>query len=123
MHRITQHANSRDGDLDHVARSERAHASGRAGGDYVAGEERHHAGNPPDKKSAGINHEGCVAGLANGAVDARFNENVGGIKIGFYVRTNRAESVEALSTGKLNIALLYVARGDIVEARVAKNVG
>src|ERR1700730_14105149 len=115
MHRITQHADADDADVHDVACNQRPHTSGRAGGDYIAGKERHHAGNPANQKGAGINHERRTAGLAHGAVYASFDENVSGIERGFYMRPDRAESVEALDTSKLDIALLNVAGGDVVE--------
>src|SRR6266403_3168377 len=122
MHRITQHSDSSDADLHGIAGDERAYAGGRAGGDYVAGIERHHAGNPADQKSAGVNHERSVTGLADCTVDARFDENACGVEIGLDVRANGAKGVEAFAARELNIAFLYVARGDVVEAGVAKNV-
>ena len=123
MHRITQHSDSGDRDLDGVFVDERADAGGGAGRDDVAGQERHHAGNPTDEKRAGIDHERGAAGLAEIAVDAGFDDDVGGIELGFDVRADGAEGVEAFGAGELDIGFLEVARGDVVGAGVAENVG
>jgi hypothetical protein len=48
MHRITQHANTGDANLDGVAGNERADTGGRAGGDDVAWMQGHHARKPAD---------------------------------------------------------------------------
>src|ERR1700739_4024890 len=123
VHRIAQHSDSGDADLNDVAGDQRAYAGGRTGSDYVAGIERHHAGNPPHQKGARINHQRSAAGLAERGVDASFHENIAGIEIRFNVRTNGAESVEAFAARELYVALLDVAGGDVVQAGVAKNVG
>ena len=123
MHRITQHADSRNADLDSVSGDERTDACGRAGGDDVAGKQGHHAGDPANQEGARINHERGVAGLAHSVVDARFDEDVGGIELGFDVRTDRAKGVEAFTARELHVSLLEVAGSDVIQAGVAENVG
>ena len=123
MHRITQHSDSADGDLDGVFVDEWADARRGAGGDDVAGKERHHARDPADKKRAGIDHQRSAAGLAKVAVNARFDDDVGGIEFGFDVRADRAEGVEAFGARELDVGFLEVACGDVVGAGVAEDVG
>src|SRR5215831_7371477 len=106
MHRITQYADARDCYFDGVANDERAHSRRRAGGDHIPGEQSHHAGNPTNEERHTIDHQGSVAGLADGTVDSRFNNEARRIQIGFYVRANRAKSVEAFAAGKLQVAFL-----------------
>src|SRR5258708_2321557 len=122
VHRITQHSDSDDAEFDSISGDERAHPSGRTGGDHVAGIKRHHSRNPANQKSARINNERSIAGLAQRPVDASFHENVSGIQLGFNVRPDRAERVEAFAARELHVALLDVASSDVVEAGVAENV-
>src|SRR5579859_716915 len=121
-HRITQYANTGNGHFDSVARDERPHARRSACGDHVSGEQRHHAGNPANQERHGINHEGSIAGLADRAVDAGFDDKARRIEHRFDVWADGAKSVEALAARELHIALLQIARGDVVEARVAKQI-
>src|SRR5262245_13342243 len=65
-HRITQYADAGDRDFDRVAGNERPDAGGSTSGDDVAGDQRHHAGNPANQERHGVNHEGGVTGLAAG---------------------------------------------------------
>ena len=122
MHRITQHADARDAHVNGIARDERSDAGWCAGGDHITRMKRHHAGKPTDEKSARVGHEGCVAGLAKRAIHVRFDEDVRGIEIGFDVWAHGAESVKALSASELDVRLLQVAGGDVVEAGVAEHV-
>src|SRR6267378_6805302 len=46
VHRIAQHANTGNTDLDRVSGKERTYPRGRTGGDNVAGHQGHHAGDP-----------------------------------------------------------------------------
>jgi hypothetical protein len=123
MHRITQHADSGDRDLNSVTRGERTDTRGRTRGYDVAGEERHHAGDPADEERAGIDHERGAAGLAQVVIHARFDDDVGGVECGLDVRADRAKGVEAFGAGELHVGLLEVARGDIVGTGVAEDVG
>ena len=123
MHRITQHADSGDGNLDGIFCEERADAGRGAGGNDVAGEQGHHAGDPADEERAGIDHERGAAGLAEFVVDAGFDDDVRGVEFGFDVRADGAKSVEAFGAGELDVGFLEVARGDVVGAGVAEDVG
>jgi hypothetical protein len=123
MHWITQHPNSGDGDLDGVVGDQRTNARRCACGDEVAGKEGHHVGNPANQEGDGKSHERSIGGLAELAVDATFHEGVRGVELRFNVRANGAESVKALGAGKLHVGFLEVARGYVVEAGVAENVG
>src|SRR5436190_13110088 len=123
MHRITQHANSGDGDFNDIASDQGADTRRRAGSDDVARKKRHHARNPANEKGDGINHQRGLAGLAESAVDVRFDMQAGGIEIGFDMRANGTERIEAFAAGELYVALLEVARSDVVEAGVAEKEG
>src|SRR5712671_2763953 len=123
MHRITQHSDSGNTDFDSVSGKDRSHAGGRSGGNNIAGVESHHARDPADQKCARINHQRSITGLPDHAIDARLDKHIGWIKLGFDVRPNRAERVEAFTAGKLHITLLDVAGSDIVEAGITKNEG
>src|SRR6266478_7027798 len=118
MHRIAQHSDTGNADLNHVAGNERADASRRSSGDDIARHQRHHAGDPAYKKCGRTDHQRSSAGLPSRAVDVRLYEDVRWIEIGFDVRADRAKSIETLSACELDIAFLQVARGDVVEAGV-----
>src|SRR5207237_520820 len=115
LHRIAQYANPGNSDFYAVTSGQRADARGGAGSDDVAGKKRHHAGNPADEKRHRINHQRGFAGLAQRAVDVRLDMEAGRIEVRFDVRTDRTKSVEAFAAGKLHVALLQIARGDVVE--------
>src|SRR5438045_5347182 len=102
MHRIAQHANAGDPHLDDIAIHERTDASGRTGGNQVAGLQRHHAGNPTHEKCRRIDHERSVARLPGFTVYQRFNEEIVRPQFGFDVRTHRTESIEALGACELH---------------------
>src|SRR5207302_10483097 len=63
VHRITQHADSGDGDFDRIARDQRADARRRAGGDAVAWQQRPHARNPAEQNGRGTTQAAGLAGL------------------------------------------------------------
>jgi len=122
MHRITQHANTFNADLDDIAGDERANTCGGAGGDQVARIKSHHARDPADEERDGVNHQRSVAGLTEGPVDAGFDKDVQRMELGCDMRTNGTKGVKALGARELPVALLNVAGGYIVEASVAKQV-
>src|SRR6267154_1284897 len=123
MHRITQHSDSANTDFDSVSGDDRSHAGGRSGGNNIARVESHHARDPADQKCARINHQRSITGLPDHAIHARLHKNIGWIKVGFDVRPNWAKRIEAFAASELHIALLNVARSDIVETRIAENEG
>src|SRR5271157_375129 len=123
MHRIAQHANTRHGDFHGVSRNERADSRGCAAGNQVAGEQGHHARNPADQEGYGIDHEGGVARLAAFAIDVGLDQDVARIELRFDMRSGGAKRVKALGASELHIALLEIARGNIVHAGVAQDVG
>src|SRR5215467_39719 len=63
-HRITQYTDSGNRNFHRVTGNQGADARGSAGGNHIAREQRHHAGNPANQESDGINHKGSVARLA-----------------------------------------------------------
>src|SRR5258708_20800179 len=97
VHRIAQHANTRNADLDRVAGNKRTDASGRAGGDDVAGHQHHHAGNPANKKRRRIGHQRGDAGLAAYALDVSLRPDIPWIQTGFRGRADSAESIKTLA--------------------------
>src|SRR5712664_853371 len=123
VHRIAQHANTGNTDLDRVASNERPDASGRTRGDDIAGHQGHHPGDPADKIRGRISHRRGDAGLPAPAVDVSLDEEAGRVESGLNVRTDGAESIETLGASELNIAFLKVARGDVVEAAITHHEG
>jgi hypothetical protein len=123
VHRITQHADAINADLNDIADNERADTSWSAGGDEVARIEGHHARDPTDEERDGIDHQGSAAGLTARAVDMRFDEDIGGIELSLDIRANRAKGIKAFGARELGVAFLNVASGNVVEAGVAKKMG
>src|SRR6266852_5553472 len=123
MHRIAQRANAGDADFHDVSSGERADASRRASGDHVAWEERHHTRNITHQKSDGIDHERGATRLEAGAVYVRFDEHIRRIKLRLDVRADGTKGVKALGAGELDVTLLEIAGGDVVEAGIAQEVG
>ncbi len=120
MHRIAQHANTCDVDFNGIAGDEWTDSGGSAGGDQIAGIKSHHARNPADEESRGINHKRSIAGLAALPIHKAFDENVSGIESSFDVGADWAERVETFRTGKLDITFLPVEGSDNVEASVTE---
>ena len=60
--------------------------------------------------------------LADFAVDARFEGEVGGVEVGDDPGTERRERVEAFAARELNVAPLEIARGHVVGAGIAEHV-
>src|SRR5215467_13937118 len=106
VHRTTQYTDARNSYFDGVAGDKRSHPGGSAGGDHISGQQSHHAGNPTDQKKHRINHQRSVAGLPDGSIDARFDDEARRIEIGFDVRTNRAKGVKTFASCKLHVAFL-----------------
>ena len=73
------------------------------------------------RNAHGIGHQRRAAGLASLAVDAAFDEDIGGIELRFEVRTDRAEGVESFGARELDVGFLKVTSGDVVDAGVAEN--
>src|SRR5271170_574737 len=120
---IAERADSANADFDDVARSQRAHTRGRAGGDYVAGFERHHLRDEADYNINGKDHFLRVSRLFPDSIHVGFDFDAGGVELRFEDGTEGAESVEALAAGELDVEFLQVAGGDVVEAGVAEDVG
>src|SRR5712691_476318 len=122
-HRIAQHSHASNTDLDSVAGNEGADGSRCSRGDNVARHQGHHAGDPAYKKRRGKDHQRSSTGLAPRPVNVRLNEDVRWVEIGFYVRADRARSIETWRACELDIAFLQVARGNIVKAGVTYHEG
>src|SRR5580698_9861103 len=120
---ISERADAADAHFDYVASSQRAHARGRAGGDHVAGFERHHLCDEADYNINGKDHFRRVSGLFPDSIHVGFHGDTGGIELRFDDRAEGAESVEALAARELHVEFLQVAGGYVVEASVAQDVG
>ena len=101
---------------------ERADAHGRAGGDDVARQERHDRGDAGDQVLDREDEALGVAGLAPLAVDPGLDLDGVGIDVGGDAGPDGTEGVEGLGPGRLAVAPLDVAGGDVVEAGVAEDV-
>src|SRR5579859_1646952 len=99
------------------------HAGRRAGGDDVAGQERHELRDIRDALRHREDHGRRVAGLAALAVDVEPHSellHVGDFVPGHEPRAERAEGVVRLAFGPLAAALLLeVALGDVVANAIA----
>src|SRR5208283_1973123 len=123
MHRIAQHANTRHADFYGVSCDERANSCRRAAGDKVTGEQCHHARNPAHQKGHGIHHERSAGRLAESAIDVRLDQDVARIELRFNVWSDGAKRVKSFGAGELHIALLQVARSDVVDTGVTQDIG
>ena len=101
----------------------RRNARRRARGDHVAGLERHDLSDEADYNIKGKNHLGGVGRLFRYAVDEGFDGSPAGSMAGFHHRAEGTESIEAFYAGKLDVEFLQVARGDVIQAGVAEDVG
>src|SRR5258708_15257109 len=106
VHRIAQHANTGNTDLDRVAGNERTYPGGRTGGDDVAGHQRHHARGPADKKRGRIGHQRSDPGLAACTVYVSLDEHVARVEGSFKLRSDVAEGCESLGARALYFTLL-----------------
>src|SRR5690242_18689028 len=79
LHWIAQHANADDTDFHYVTSGQWADASRRAGGDHIAGHQRHHAGNPAHEKGWRINHERGGTALPARPIDMRLDQYIRGV--------------------------------------------
>ena|SRR5947209_11843900 len=122
VHRIAQHANAGDADLNDIAIDEWADSGGCAGGYEVTGFESHHAGQPADQIGRGKNHERSVARLANLAVYEALDQDIVRQQVRFNMRAGWTESIEALGARELNVRFLQVAGGHIIQAGIAENI-
>src|SRR5580700_7829391 len=120
---ISERADAADAHFDYVASSQRAHARGRAGGDHVAGFERHHLCDEADYNINGKDHFRRVSRLFPDSVLIGFDGGAGGSELRFEDGAEGAECVEAFAAGELAIESLQVTGGDFVEAGVAEDVG
>src|ERR1700729_3105050 len=112
--------------LDAVAGLNGSHSCGRTGRNQVAGFKRHDLGDVAEQIGDG---EDQIAGrglLSDDAVEPRDQcdgSSAGRVNLVGDDRADGAEGVETLAAGPLSVGLLNVARGDVVDADVAANVG
>src|SRR5260221_13038539 len=57
------------------------------------------------------------------AIDARLNEHIRRIEMRLDMRADGTKRIEAFGAGELDVTFLKVARSDVVEARVAEEIG
>ena len=129
FHRISQCPDGVDVDLYHIAffeefrRSEaHAYALRGAGRDDVAREEGHAVGEGRDKLRDGEDEVGGGAFLTQAAIDFRVDGEGERPVTDHDGRTHRAEDVEVLAAEPLEVLLLEVSGGDVIDDGVAIDV-
>ncbi len=86
------------------------------GQEHVAGQQRHERGDELDEGGDPEDHVLGAAVLHDLPVQARLDDDAGGIDVGGDPRTQRTRTVEALGPGPLIVGLLQGTQGDIVGA-------
>src|SRR4029077_5370762 len=121
---IAQRSNSFDHHFHRVSGNDWAYALGRAGGNQVSRHERHDLANMTDNHVERENEIPRVVLLTHDSVDSGFHPNPRP-RIDFVCpqRAYRTERVEALGASELDILVLQIARGHVVNAGVAENIG
>ena len=121
--RISQPADARDRNFDDIAGDYRPDPLGRAGGDQVAGFERHDPRNVTDDD---IERENKIPGIArlphvavHRGLDLAARPRIKAVGDQW---TDRTESIEAFGAGPLAVFVLQIAGGEIVDAGVAEDV-
>src|SRR5690348_3958355 len=122
LNRIGEFADAFDFHRDRVAGGERTDAFGGAGGDDVAGLERHHEGDELDQVLDREDQVPRTRRLASLAVDESFDGARLAVQPGGDARTDRRERVEPLAARVLRFLLLQIARRDVVDADQAGDV-
>src|ERR1035441_8840967 len=122
--RISQPPDARDRNFDDIAGNYRPDPLGRAGGDQVAGFERHDPRNVTDDDVERENKIPGIARLPHVAVNPGFDLDARpGVEAIGDQWTDRAESIEAFGAGPLAVFVLQTACGEIIDASVAEDVG
>src|SRR5690348_9926767 len=122
-YRIPQRTHAFDADFHHIAGLHRADARRRAGGDQIAGKQRHNLGNEADYNIEGKDEIAGGALLAHLSVDACLHVHARpGVNFVADDGADGTEGVEALGASPLAILVLQVAGSDVVEAGVAEDI-
>src|SRR5699024_10428605 len=100
-HRIAQHPDALDVDLDGLTVDDRPHTGRGAGQDHIARQQGHHLGDPRDDLGHGVDQRSGVSVLDDLTVTAGDHGQVRRIQIGLDPRSQRAERVMALAPGPL----------------------
>ncbi len=120
---ISQGADTFHPDFHHVAGGHGADPEGRAGGDDVAGQQRHDSGN---KRHLGGHPEDHVTGvgvLPALPVEKGLHREVVRVRdLGFDPGPQGGEGVETLGPGELPVFFLQIPGGDVVDAGVPQDV-
>src|SRR5689334_19409237 len=121
---VAQNAEAIDFDFHTITCGHRTDAGRCAGGDQVAGLERHAGGDVDEQVRDEKDEVPRSAILLPLAVQAGFeHEASGGIYLAGDDWAAGAEGIKALGAGPLAIGLLQVARGDVVHDGIAADVG
>src|SRR5277367_2428418 len=80
-------------------------------------------GDPADEKRDRVDHERSASALPEDSVHMRFNQNIGWIEFRLDMRADGAKRVKTLGSRELHIALLEVARRNIIQAGIPQNMG
>src|SRR6266851_313429 len=121
--RISQRADSGDHDFHHVAGLHGTDACRRARCNDVAGQKRHDPRNPGNYNINGEEHCSQRGVLFPEAIQQGFNCPVGNVKLRLHDGAQRTKRVKALGPGPLFIESLVIARADVIEKRVPRNIG
>src|SRR5580700_4589381 len=121
--RISQRADSGNHDFHHVAGLHRADACRRAGGNHVARQQGHYPRNPGNYNINGEEHCGERGILFPDAIQQGFNGSMSGVEFGLQDRAQRTKGVKGLGARPLFVEGLVIARADVIEERVPRNVG
>src|SRR5215207_4155715 len=119
---ITQHADARYFNLNRIAVSHSRNARRRSCRNQVAGIQSHDLRDVPYKKGDRKRHVSRVTFLFYFAIETSLDRNIVWIDVCLNPGTDRAESVKRLAACELNVFSLQVARGNVVDARITKNI-
>lgn len=122
LYRVHQRRQSLNSHFEPVAGFNRTDAAGRAGENYVAGQERHVRGNETHDSVAVEDKLVRIRVLAKLAVLKKLNRQIMRISFRFDVRPQRRECVEGLGTRPLAFAILNRAVTDVLSGSVTENV-
>src|SRR5262245_36378666 len=121
-HPIHERANPTHFNLHYIAGLHTRDSRGRSGRDQVSGVQCHDLRDVPYKKGDRKGHVGSVTFLFYFAVETRLDADIRRIDFRLNPRSHGTKRVKRLAACELNVFALQIARGDIVETRVAKDI-
>ena len=119
---VPQDSDAFDFDLNGIAIRHGTDAFGSTGDNQVAGIERHHVVHERDQLRNRENHIAAVGGLAHFAIQPGRHIQGKVVQTGNEIGPDRAEGVESFPPRPLDIFLLKVAGGNIVDAGNAEDI-